>query len=191
MGKKGYRLDSVEALPRALTKKVIHAAENPFNKNVSKDGKYHTAYSDNVPNPKLGKNNKGTMTIGDGVAETSDAPKEWFSGKPILADGVDAWTYNKLVEADNAIRKAYDEKFGTSEYPNPSDTLSLPPRLGAAQVRYQKYRLGNNTDVVLDALAHGNDTYLRTALYLAGHRNMGGTNRLDRVVKAFNGNFYK
>lgn len=191
-GKKNvYRLSEVAPLPRDFTKRVIHAAENPNNKGVSKDGKYYTVYSDGVPNKSLGEDNKGTPTLADGVAITSGAPKSWFSGNPVPAHIVDDWIYNNLADGDGAIRAAYDSRFGNIINPNPSDTLSLAPRLGAAQVRYQQYRLGNNTDTVLDALASGSDTHLQTALYLAGKRNKGGTNRLARVLDAIGGNFYK
>ena len=181
-------IKTVRPISRKMAKQVIHAAENHINKGVSKDKKYYNVYSDDVASKQYPK---GTLTIGDGVAITSDAPKEWFTGKPILATKVDDWTYNKLIEGDKAIRKAYDKKFGTKGYPNPSDTLSVKSRLGAAQVRYQHYRLGDNTDIVLDALANGNDTYLQTALYLAGKRNNGGVNRLNRVLDSIGGNFYK
>lgn len=186
--KRRFSITEAKPLPKDLTKKVIHAAENHINKGISKNKKHYTSYSDGVASKQYPK---GTPTIGDGVAITSNAPKGWFNGTPVLASDVDAWTYAHLVEDDKAIRKEYDKQFGTKEYPHPSDTLSIKPRLGAAQVRYQQYRLGNNTDTVMRALANGNDTYLQTALYLAGKRNTGGVNRLDRVLDSIGGKFYK
>lgn len=187
MGKR-ISLDRAKPLDKVLSKKVIHAAENHINRGVSTNNKYYVSYSDKVPSSKYPQ---GTPTIGDGVAITSDAPRKWFTGKPVLASDVDAWTYNKLLEGDAAIRKAYDEKYGTIFYPNPSDTLSIKPRLGAAQVRYQQYRLGDNTPIVLEALASGNENKLKRALYLAGKRNKSGENRLQRVIDAIGGTFYK
>lgn len=186
--KRRFTITEAKPLPKGLTKKVIHAAENHINKGVSKDGKYYTVYSDGVASKQYPE---GTTTIGDGAAITSGAPKEWFTGKPVLAKDVDDWTYAHLVEDDKVIRKEYDKQFGTKNYPHPSDTLSINPRLGAAQVRYQQYRLGDNTDVVMQALANGRDTYLQTALYLAGKRNKGGVNRLNRVLNSIGDKFYK
>lgn len=185
---KRKNLYNVTPLDRRLAKAVIHEAENNINKGIFSNNLYYTAYPDGVYNDTLGRQ---TMTIGDGVAETSGAPKHWFSGKPILAKDVDNWTYDKLVEGDAAIRAAYDDKFGTPSDPNPSSRLGMKPRLGAAQVRYQQYRLGKNTDIVLDALRHGNDTYLGTALYIAGKQNKGGRNRIKRVEKVFGNSYYK
>lgn len=185
---KRKNLYNVIPLDRNLAKRVIHEAENDRNEGVSSNGLYYTPYSDGVKNDALGRE---TMTIGDGVAETSDAPKHWFSGKPILAKELDDWTYNKLVEGDAAIRAAYDDKYGTPGDPNPSSRLGMKPRLGAAQVRYQQYRLGKNTDIVLDALHHGNDTYLGTALYIAGKQNNGGRSRIKRVEKVFGNSYYR
>lgn len=181
-------LGEVEPLDRALTKTIIHAAENHINKGISKDGKYYTWYSDGVPSPAYPN---GTPTIGDGVAITSGASKEWFSGKPIPVELVDAWTYNHLVEDDKAIRKAYDEEFGGPGYLTPSDTLSMIPRIVGAQVRYQQYRLGKNTRRYLHSLKEGNTNALKQGLYLVGKQNEGGKNRIQRILDVVDGTFYK
>lgn len=172
-----------EVLDPELSKTVIHAAENNINKGVSKDGRYYTAYSDGVYNPQLGRD---TMTLGDGVAETSDAPKHWFSGKPIPAKEVDDWTYNKMQEGVKAVKEAYNERFGTKSNPTPGDTITPSALAAVASTRYKLYRLGKHTNPILDALKSGLHSKLESALSAAS-----GLNRSNRIIEALGGSYYK
>lgn len=165
---KGRKLSSRDVIP------FLYAIENPRYKGINIVTNTARSFDDGF-----------AETIGAGVAETSNAPAEWFTGKPIDKRLVDDYSYDHLVHDDDVIRNAYDTRFGTIGYPNPSDTLSFGPRLYMAQNRYQRGNLGGSSrgrDVILDAVASGNS--MRIIQALSKYGAPGDRNRLKRVVNA-------
>ena len=163
-----------DIIPRSVAVPFLYDVENPFRKNII--GNYATSFNDGW-----------ARTIGAGVAETSEAPKEWFDGRKVLIEKVDDYAYNHLMNDDKAVRAAYDEKFGTSDFPNPSDTLSIGPRLYAAQNRYQRGHLAGGKqegiNEILSAIAKGNKDSLINAI--SKWTSSKDTGRVSRVLQAY------
>ena len=163
-----------DIIPRIVAVPFLYDVENPFRKNIT--GDYATYFDDGW-----------AKTIGAGVSETSEAPKEWFTGKKVPIEKVDDYAYNHLINDDKVIRKAYDKKFGTSSFPTPSDTLSIGPRLYAAQNRYQRGRLAGGKaegiDEILSAIALGNKNTLINAI--SKWTPSTDKNRMSRVLQAY------
>ena len=163
-----------DIIPRIVAVPFLYDVENPFRKNVT--GDYATYFDDGW-----------AKTIGAGISETSEAPKKWFTGKKIPIEKVDDYAYNHLMNDDKVIRKAYDKKFGTSSFPTPSDTLSIGPRLYAAQNRYQRGRLAGGKqegiDEILNAMAKGDKNVLINAV--SKWTPSTDKNRMSRVLQAY------
>lgn len=142
-----------EKLPYNRTVNFLYNVENPNLKGVNTKRNTVTSFNDGL-----------APTIGGGVASTSGAPAEWFTGQPVNKSEVDRFAYDHLANDDKKIRQAYDKIYGTKEYPNPSDTLSITPRLFVAQNRYQRGTLGDNYKRILAAMAKGSAEALTKAV---------------------------
>lgn len=169
---------------RPISKDVVipflYNIENPNYKNVNKKNNTVTYFDDGW-----------APTIGPGVANTSGAPSEWFSGKPISKSIVDNFAYDYFNHGDKVIKAAYDKRFGNEKFRTPSDTLSIGPRLYAAQNRYQRGTLGGGEigrNAILDAMALGDTNNLIKTI--ANYTSPGDKNRIDRVINAYP-NIYK
>ena len=130
--------------------------------------------------------NYDSNTIGPGVDKSSGVPSWWFENKKVPREDVENAAYNHLVHDDEVIRAAYDRRFGTEDYPNPSDTLSIGPRLYAAQNRYQMGNLGKGNvgrDAILDAMKSGNADKIKLAVKKYGRR--GDDDRARRLEEAW------
>lgn len=166
--RKSIKLDRNTVMP------FLYAIENPNGKNINYTNNTARVFHDG-----------SAPTIGPGVSNESDAPRSWFTGKSISKNDIDDFAYEYFVHSDDVIRKAYDTRFGTKEYPNPSDTLSVGPRLYAAQNRYQMGFLGGGAtgrDAILDAMAKGNANNLVTTIIKYGRK--GDIDRMRRIKKA-------
>ena len=159
----------VKALPYDETVKFLYGIENPHYKNVNRARNVVVSFDDGW-----------APTIGAGVANTSGAPAEWFEGKPVNKNKVDRFAYNQMKSGDERIRAAYDERHGTPEYPHPSDTLSIGPRLYAAQAKYQRGFLGKHTNAVIDAMASGDSNKIYRAINNVA-AEVRDTERINRV----------
>ena len=122
--------------------RMLYAVENPSMRNVK--GNTVRSFNDGYAG-----------TIGPGVADTSGADPKWFTGKPVSKREVDAFAVKHLRKSDEIIRRAYDDMYGTPNFPHPSDTISQTHRLLVAQNRYQRGSLGKGTNSILSALANG------------------------------------
>lgn len=170
--------------PKLDKKEVInflYGVENPQMKNINTRLNIVKAFDDGW-----------TPTIGPGVANTSNAPKEWFNGKWHSKYAVDNYAYQHLSHDDEVIRNAYNTRFGTKQYPNPADTLSMWPRLYMAQNRYQLGNLGGSNkgrDAILDAVSTGNVQNIINTLSRYGMN--GDTDRMRRVQKSYPAKYIK
>lgn len=165
----------VETLPYDKSIDFLYKIENPRFKNVNREKGLVKFFDDGW-----------APTIGAGVANTSGAPSEWFDGQWHKKKDVDDFAYDYFSHGDEVIRAAYDKKYGTPEYPNPSDTLSLWPRMYMAQNRYQRGSLGGGAtgrNAILSAVASGNTQNIVNAI--TKFTSPGDNNRMKRVLSAY------
>lgn len=117
--------------------------ENPFNKGLLKNGMYEQ-YDD--------PNGEG-RDVGPGLLVGVTIPDKKLYTRQELDDAAYAFGMEGLA----SIGKAYNEKYGTENFPTPFDTVSVAPKLLLLDTRYQNGRLPiANWPSLYQSIADGN-----------------------------------